>query len=290
MIVVTTPTGAIGSKVVRNLLHHHTKVRVIVRDPSRLPDDIRDQVEAIPGSHGDPDVVNTAFDGADAVFWLVPPNWRATSLDAAYLDFTRPATEAFVAQGVQRVVGVSATGRGTPYADKAGLVTAALAMDDLIGGSGVHYRALALPSFMDNVLRQRDEIVDDGVYRSPLAPDHKHPACCTKDIAAAATRLLLDDTWTGTGSQAVLGPEDLSGNDMAAIMADVLRRPVRYEQTAPEDFLAGLRASGGSEAIVQGFYDMMIAKDNGLDNAEPRTTLSSSPTGFRQWCEENLTR
>jgi uncharacterized protein YbjT (DUF2867 family) len=288
MIVETTPTGNIGSQVVRNLLERDAKVRVIVRDPAKLPADVQEQVEVVPGSHGDADVVNTAFAGADAVFWLAPPNFRAESLDAAYPDFSRPASEAFVRQGVGRVVGVSALGRGTPVAHRAGFVTGALAMDDVIAATGVNFRALALPGFMDNVLRDLDEIVDHGVYRTALNPDDKHPHCATKDIAATATRLLLDDTWTGQGHVAVLGPEDLSGKDMAAILADVLGRPVRYEQAQPEAFLAGLRASGMSEATVMGYYDMMMAKNEGLDDAEPRTPESSSPTGFRQWCEEVL--
>ena len=286
MIVVTTPTGNIGSQVVRNLLERDAKVRVIVRDPAKLPTDVRERVEVVPGSHGDAEVVDTAFVGADAVFWLAPPSFRAESLEAAYPDFARPASEAFVRQGVGRVVGVSALGRGTPVANRAGFVTGALAMDDVIAATGVNFRALALPGFMDNVLRDLDEIVDEGVYRTPLNPDDKHPHCATKDIAATATRLLLDDTWTGQGHVAVLGPENLSGKDMAAILADVLGRPVRYEQTPPEAFLAGRRATGMSEAAVQGFYDMMMAKNEGLDDAEPRTPESSSPTGFHQWCEE----
>lgn len=285
---MTTPTGSIGSKVLRNLLDHDAKVRVIVRDPARLPEDVRERIEVVPGSHGDADVVNTAFAGADAVFWLAPPNFRAESLDAAYRDFARAACDAFTSQGVHRVVGVSALGRGTAVADRAGFVTAALAMDDLIADTGVNFRALALPGFMDNVLRDLAEIVEHGVYRTPLHPDLRLPHCATKDIAAAATRLLLDDTWTGQGHVAVLGPEDISSNEMAAIMGDVLGRTVHCEHVEPEAFLAGLRASGATEAVVRGFYDMMTAKNNGLDNAEPRTPESSSPTGFRQWCEENL--
>ena len=37
MIVLTTPTGAIGRQVLDHLLDHGEPVRVIVRDPSRLP-------------------------------------------------------------------------------------------------------------------------------------------------------------------------------------------------------------------------------------------------------------
>ncbi|MEV6135261.1 hypothetical protein AB0L63_04190 [Nocardia sp. NPDC051990] len=43
-----------------------------------------------------------------------------------------------------------------------------------------------------------------------------------------------------------------------------------------------------SEAMAQGMYDMLEAKENGLDNAEPRTPQATTPTTFRQWCEEVL--
>ena len=33
---------------------------------------------------------------------------------------------------------------------------------------------------------------------------------------------------------------------------------------------------------ARGMFDMAMAKANGLDNAEPRTPQSSTPTSFRQ--------
>jgi hypothetical protein len=33
---------------------------------------------------------------------------------------------------------------------------------------------------------------------------------------------------------------------------------------------------------------MAAAKNDGLDNAEPRTALTATPTTFRQWCEQVL--
>jgi uncharacterized protein YbjT (DUF2867 family) len=153
MIVVTALTGTIGHQVLERLLDSGEPIRVIARDPSRLPSQTRERVEVVQGSHGDIDVVSHAFTGADAVFWLVPPDPRAKSVEAAYLDFTRPACYALKSQGVRRVVGVSALGRGTAVAGNAGLVTASLAMDDLIASTGVSYRALTMPSFMDNIFR-----------------------------------------------------------------------------------------------------------------------------------------
>jgi uncharacterized protein YbjT (DUF2867 family) len=109
---------------------------LVTRDQSAIPAETRRHVEVIEGSHGDPAVVDKAFDGTDAVFWLTPPDPRAGTVEAAFVGFTRPAAEAFRKHGVRRVVAVSALGRGTPWAAHAGYVTASLAMDDLIAGTG----------------------------------------------------------------------------------------------------------------------------------------------------------
>jgi uncharacterized protein YbjT (DUF2867 family) len=288
MIVITTPTGSIGRQVLDKLLDTAEPIRVITRDASRLPSSIRERVEVVQGSHGDADTVNQAFKGADTVFWLVPPDPRATNVEAAYVDFTRPACEAIKRQGVRRVVGISALGRGTVMAAEAGHVTASLKMDDLIASTGVDFRALTMPSFMDNLLGQAGAIKSQGMFFSPLSADRKFPTCATRDIVAAASKLLLDASWTGQDTVAVLGPEDLTFNEMAQIISEVLGRPVGFQQTPMEAFKARMIGFGMSEAIAQGYVDMMTAKNNGLDNAVLRTPQSTSPTSFRQWCEDVL--
>jgi len=288
MIIITTPTGAIGHQVLENILRGDEPIRVIAREPSRLPSDVRERIDVVQGSHGDAAIVNKAFAGADAVFWLVPPDPRATSVDAAYVDFTRPACAAFKNQGVKRVVGISALGRGTPAAAHAGLVTASLKMDDLIATTGVHYRAVTNPSFMDNLLRQVELIKSQGMFALPISGDLTQPSASTRDIAATAARLLLDRSWTGVASVPVLGPEDLSYNDMARIMSEVLGRPVRFQEMPGEAFKARLLQRGMSDAMAQANLDMWVAYNQGLDTAEPRTPQSTTPTSFRQWCEEVL--
>jgi uncharacterized protein YbjT (DUF2867 family) len=288
MIVITAPTGAIGHQVLDNVLDRGESIRVIVRDPSRLQAGVGERVEVVPGSHGDPDVVDRAFVGADAVFWLCPPDPRAATADAAYSGFTRPAAEAFRKHGVPRVVGVSALGRGLDVARHAGLVTASLAMDDLIASTGVNYRALTMPSFMDNLLRQTEPIRTRGLFFSPISGDHKTPTCASRDVAAAAARWLLDDSWTGVAHVPVLGPEDLSFDDMAQTMSEVLGKPVRFQQIPGETFKATLMERGTSAAMAQATLDMLLAKDHGLDNAELRTPEATTPTSFLQWCEEVL--
>src|SRR5437660_8102044 len=69
-----------------------------------------------------------------------------------------------------------------------------------------------------------------GVFFLAIAGDRNLPAVATRDIAAAAARLLLADSWSGVDEVPLLGPEGLSFNDMAEITSEVLGKEVRYQQ------------------------------------------------------------
>jgi uncharacterized protein YbjT (DUF2867 family) len=287
MIVVTTPTGQIGHQVVQDLIAAGAPVRVIVRNAAKLTDKVRSSVEVVEGSHGDAAVLDEALEGADSLFWLAPPDMSKT-LEEAYVDFARPAAEAIRRHNVRRVVSVTALGRNTPWQDKAGLVTASIHMDDLLMSTGVGFRGLAMPSFMDNVIRQTVPIRDKGMFFGPIDPDRRAPTTATRDMAATAARLLADPDWTDQQEVAVLGPEDLSFNDMADIMSDVLGRKIVYHQTSFEQFKQGFLDRGASESFAQGYVDMFRAKNEGMDNVAEVDAGKRTPTTFRAWCEEKL--
>jgi uncharacterized protein YbjT (DUF2867 family) len=287
MIVVTAPTGNIGHEVVANLIAEKADVRVIVRDASKLSDNVRDQVDVIEGSHAEASVLDRALDGADALFWLVPPDVTKT-LDQSYLDFTRPSVDAIRRHKVARVVSISALGRDTSWEERAGLVTASIHMQDMLNTSGAATRALALPSFMDNTLRQVATISAMGLLFGTIDPEMKAPTIATRDIGITSARLLADEKWTGQEEVPVLGPEDLSPNELAAIISEVTGRDVRYQQTSLDAFRQQLLGQGVTPSFAQGYVDMMRAKGDGMDSVAVTSSSPRSPTSFRQWCEEYL--
>ncbi len=286
MIVVTTPTGNIGRHVVRSLLDAGEAVRVVARDPAKLPQAVRDQAEVIEGSHGDAAVIDRAFQGADAVFWLCPPTPSATP-DAQTIEFTRPAAAAIQRHEVPRIVAATTLGRDTAWQGRAGMATASIRMVDLLRGTGAAVRGLALPAFMDNALQQVTTI-RDGLMSGAIGPDIKLPHTATRDTAAAAARLLQDASWEGQEDVPVLGPEELSYGDLAAIVSDVVGRDVRYRQVSFDDLAAQLQKRGMNAVFVKAYVEMLRAKDEGMDNVAPRASAIIGLISFRQWVEEDL--
>ena len=287
MIVITTPTGDIGAQVLDRILDSGEAVRVIARDPARLPERVIASVEVVQGSHGDAEAITKALEGADRLFWLVPPRsfTNPGSAEHYYLDFTRPAAKAAASQGV-RVVGVSTLGHG--YQGEAGVLSAALAMDNLIEGTGAAYRALALPFFMENLLRQIQEIREQGTFSMANTADRPLPTVATRDVAAAAAALLLDTSWSGQASVPLTGPDNLTPDDMAEVVSDTLGRTIRYRQVPVADLQAMMQRRGASQAMARDMADMIEAQNNGIYDAEPRDPNSATATSFRQWCHDTL--
>jgi uncharacterized protein YbjT (DUF2867 family) len=287
MIVITTPTGDIGRQVLDRVLDSGEAVRVIARDPSRLPARVRAHAEVVEGSHGDASVITKALAGADRLFWLVPPPPFSYpgSAERYYLDFTRPACEAI--RGLDAgVVGITTLGHG--YQGNAGMLSAALAMDKLIESTSAAYRALALPFFMENLLRQAQALKEQGTFSMANTADRPLPAVATRDAAAAAAALLLDSSWGGQASVPLAGPDNLTPDAMAEVISGTLGRTIRYRQVPVADRQTAMVQRGASEAMAQDMADMTEAQNNGIYDAEPRDPNSATPTSFRQWCQDIL--
>ncbi|MFR9780154.1 NAD(P)H-binding protein [Micromonospora sp. MS34] len=279
MIVITTPTGTIGAAVAESLRAGGAPLRLIARDPSRLPDTLRGHADVVVGSHADPAVLNTALTGATALFVLVPPNLTAPDVTEHYLSFARPVADAVRAHGVPRVVAVSSLGRG--FAGPAGLLSAAWAMDEVLESSGAAYRSLQPPFFMENLLHQVELIREQGMFTLPADPDAPLAAVATADVARTAAGLLADPTWSGQEDVPVREPVDHTPREMAQIISETLRQPVAYHQATLIDYRARYASSGASPAIVDGMVEMAEAQTAGV---YPPASVTGVGTTFRQWC------
>ena len=113
MIIITTPTGAIGHQVLEHLLRAEEPVprdrARPVAPPDACPRPNRCRAGLARRSHRREQGVRRAQTPSSGSCRRIraPRPWTA-----AYLDFTRPACAAFKTQGIERVVGISALGRG----------------------------------------------------------------------------------------------------------------------------------------------------------------------------------
>lgn len=285
MIVLTTPTGDIGSKVLAEILKSDEPIRVIVRDAAKLDDAIKNRVEVIEGSTDNKEVVTKAFENADAVFWVVPGDDNTDDLEAHYIRFNKVAAHAAKAQNVTRLVWVSTL--GINLGETSGHLSAAKAGDVPLIETGIAARILDPATFMENYLRSVSSIKQQSVYYGVHTGDNVLHTVSTKDIAKNATELLLDHSWDGQEHVPLIGPDNLTPNQMAKVMSEVLGKPISYVQSDIEATRMRMMGFGMSEAAAGGLMDMAVAQSNGVYIAEAETA-ERAQTSFRTWCETVL--
>lgn len=283
MIVITTPTGNNGSKVLEQLLKTDEKLRVIVRDADKLPDQAKEKVEVIEGSLDDPKVLSKAYEGADALFFVIPPSFEYNDVDEYYLNFAKPTCEAINERQVKRVVFVSGTSLGS---DKnAGPMWSSYLVEKELEASSAATRILHCGTYMENLLKMIEPMKSKGQFSNAVPANLKYPWVATKDNADAAVRLLLDKTWTGHGSVGVLGPEDMSHGDAAKIISKVIGKEIGYQEISDEELKATMLKIGAAEAGAQALVDLCDSIKKGTFSVVKRTPEVSSLTTFHDWCE-----
>jgi uncharacterized protein YbjT (DUF2867 family) len=286
-IAVTTPTGNIGSRVAQRLLEAGADVTLLVRSASKVEDLVRAGAKVVEGTLEDSDFVARATEGAEALFWLTPPNMTVSSLRLWRRGLAANAREAVRRNGIGHVVHLSSIGAQLSWGTGpiASLHDGELLLND-VAPSIRHLRA---GFFMENFLFQVEPIRAHGSLFQAMPGNLRVPMVATRDIGDVAARLLLDRGWSGQRAVGVHGPADVSGEEAAAVIGKALGRSVRYVQVTGEQARESLLKMGVSPDVANSFVEMYGAfSTNPSLVAEPRTAETTTPTTLAKWAAEVL--
>lgn len=278
-ILVTGATGNVGGQVVAQLRDRGgVRVRALTRDPSRaaLPDD----VEVVGGDLSDPESLDAALDGVDAVFLSFP------TLQA---DERAPELVARLAKHAGRIVYLSAEGvpddRATP---SQGIIGSHAALERLVEDAGVEWTFLRAGGMATNTLGWADQVRETGVVRGPFARLSRslvHEA----DVAAVGVLALTTDDLLGA-RPVVTGPEIHTHVEQAAIIGEAIGRPVRYEEIPPEEMRTVILDEWGwpaetADAALEAWGAMVDNRDGVTTTFQELTGRAATP--FRRWAADH---
>ncbi|MCY1047665.1 NmrA family NAD(P)-binding protein [Corallococcus sp. bb12-1] len=280
-IVVNTPNGNIGRPLVEKLLAAGRKVTIISRNPEKVADLAKLGAKVVEGSIDEKATLDAAFQGAEALFWLSPPLARPDFITWAQNAGTQAAA-LVKAHGVKRVVVLSSV--GAQNGPGTGPVSVLKPVEEAFKAAAPHVTSLRAGFFMENLLRDVAAIAHAGAIYTSTPPDKAFPMVAVADIASKAAEVLLDASWTGHRNLGVHGPKDITYPEAAAVLTQVLGRPVKYVQVGLEDMRSGMKNAGLPEWMADSFTEMYAAiKDGRMDAAEPRSQDTTTPTTLAQF-------
>src|ERR1700733_8809668 len=312
-IVVTTPTGNIGSRVVQLLLQAGARPTLLARHPARLDPRVLDRADVVRVDLADSDAVVRATRGADPLFWLStfpsghdrpPHGWGAPPVgrgaDALFwlapfvsdpdvdpvawnAQLGATAARAVTENGIARTVFISSIGaeKRTGVGEIDGLAST----EEFLGATGSSVLFLRCGYFYTNL--DLDSL-RHGLVRIPAAVDYAQPWVDPRDIGDIAAARLLYGGWSGRNVQAVHGPEDLTLIQVAQILTEALGRPIRAETISEDALRALLRARGFGDKQVEGMVGMAAVMRPEFVAEDKRSIVTTTPTTLAAWAHARL--
>jgi uncharacterized protein YbjT (DUF2867 family) len=285
MIVITGASGHIGSKIAASLLLQGQKVRCVARTAEKLEEFAGKGAEVSTISLADTSALIKAFSGADAVFAMIPPNYKAPDFRVYQNAIGASLAEAIEKSGVKYIINLSSQGAHLPDGTGPikGLHDQEVRLNKLNGVNMLHIRPTY---FMENVLANIDMIKNMGIMGSAIRGDLKFPMIATKDIAKFAVERLMKKDYTGTSVKDLLGQRDISMNEVAGIIAKQVNKPgLKYVQFSYEDTEKALISVGFSADVSRLFVEMSKALNEQLIMDIPRTKENTTETPFEEFAE-----
>jgi len=273
MYAITGITGQVGGALLEQLLAARLPVRAVVRDPAKGEALAARGCQVALADIGDAAALARAFEGAEAVFVLMPPSFDPApgfpeaaaiiaALRAALLQ-ARPA----------RVVCLSTIGAQAPQPN---LLNQLGMMERALGTLPMPVAFLRAAWFMENSLWDVAS-AREGRIASHLQPlDKPVPMVACADIGAAAAEL-LQSHWDGVRVVELEGPVRVSPNDIAASFGRLLGREVQVEAVPRVHWQAqfigqGMRYPEPRMRMLDGFNAGWIEFEQGANGSRKGST------------------
>jgi len=262
MYAITGITGRVGGAAARALLAHGHDVRAVVRDRAKAALWKAHGAEVALADLTNAAALQAAFTGVEGVFVMIPANFDPTP---GYLETRAIVTalrQALEAAAPPKIVCLSSV--GAQHAAGLGLITQLFIFEREMRRLPMPRAFLRPAWFMENGLSDITSARSSGMLWSYLSPlDYSIPMVATADVGAVAADVLTQQ-WDGLRTIEIEGPRPYAPNDVAAVLADLLQRPVRAAVVARDTWAARFRSQGQANPtprmrMLDGFNSGWIA-------------------------------
>ena len=260
MYVITGATGNTGSVAAETLLAAGKKVRAVVRSAAKAKHLAELGAELFEADLNDEATLTRAFQGADGVYLLSPPDVTLNDFLGERKKLTDRLARVVQAAGVKHVVFLSSI--GAQHRTGTGMIRSVYEGEQALRTSGVPATFVRASYFLENWAAVLQAVQQDGVLPSFIAASHAIPMIAAKDIGKAVAQALLDGP-RGTRIIELSGPSDVSPEDVAQAFSNILGRSVKVVEPPMAAAVPTFTSFGISQNVAELFQELYEGIANG---------------------------
>jgi uncharacterized protein YbjT (DUF2867 family) len=253
MFVITGATGNTGSVAAETLLTAGKQVRVVVRDATKAKALAERGAEVVTADLSDEAALTRAFEGADGVFLLSPPDVTLKDFLGERKKLTDGFARAVKAAEVKHVVLLSSI--GSQHDSGTGMIRSTHAAEEALRATGLPVTFVRAAYFVENWAAVLQPAQQDGVLPSFVAASQAIPMVASRDIGKAIAQALLDGP-RGTRVIELAGPVEVKPSDVAAALSKIFGKPVTVAEAPLSAVVPTFTSFGFSDNVAGLFREM----------------------------------
>lgn len=286
LYVVTGAAGNVGKIVADRLLAQGKRVRVIGRAAAKLEAHKKKGAEVREGSLEDAAFLTKAFEGATAVYAMIPTDFSVRGVRAFQNRVADAIATAVEKAGVKYVVTLSSVGANR--SEGVGPVNGLYDMEQRFNRiPQVNVLHLRPGYFMENLLGNIGMIKGMNIHGGPARADVPIALIATQDIGEVAARRLAALDFQGTQVQELLGPRDVTMTEVTQALGAAIGKPdLKYVAFSYEDARKGMVGAGLPPEFADLYVELNKAFNEGTAKAtQPRSAQTTTPTSIEDFAK-----
>lgn len=282
MILLTGAAGKTGKAILNTILPHGVSVRSLVRSNEQA-----EEIRSLGGKYialgdlRDNESLVEAMQGITSIYYICP-NMAPDELEIGK-NLVRLAKQ----NGVTRIIYHSVF---HPQVESMPHHWQKMRMEEHLFESGLEFTILQPCAYMQNILGSWQSIVERGIYAVPYATSTRISIVDLQDVAAVAETVLTQRDHKNSIYE-LAGPEPLSQNELAEILAAQLGHPVEAVSLDRGLWTMNARSSGLDETAIATLLRMFeYYEQNGLvGNSNVLSYLLKRPaTRFAEYIQRYI--
>lgn len=287
MYVILGATGHTGRVVAEALLAKGEKIRAVGRSKERLAPLVQRGAEGFVADRTDSAALTRAFEGARAVYFMVPPDVVNPDYSGFQSQLAEATATALEGSKVRYLVSLSSF--GAQNASGCGPISGLHHVEERLNRvPGLNVLHLRPGYFMENVLTQVESIKRFGAMGTPVRADVALPMIATQDIGAAAAEAVYKLDFSGHETRELHGQRDVTYAEATRIVGAAIGKPdLPYREVPREQFAPVLVSIGFSQNFAEQLLEMVDAINDGrVKGLEPRSARNTTPTSIETFVKE----
>jgi len=259
---ITGSLGNISKPLVEILVKNGHEVTVISSDAQKVPAIEALGAKAAIGSITDTAFLTNAYKGADAIYTMVPPDFKAVNYRQHMMEVGKSIVEAIKGSGVKCVVNLSSI--GAHLSEGTGPITGLHELEQMLNTlNGVAIKHLRPGFFYTNFFMNIPLIKNMGIiggnYEGKSRLSMVHP----KDIAEVAAQE-LQSSFEGKTHRYIVSDEQALADVAKTLGAAIGKPELPWVPFSDEDVFGGLTGAGLSESLSKLYVEMGHAIGSGI--------------------------